>query len=71
MHLEAYAIDGEALRTGSANFSTCGERVQDNDLILIHDALAATKFEEHFERMWDDGQPMIEFEPAINALEPR
>jgi phosphatidylserine/phosphatidylglycerophosphate/cardiolipin synthase-like enzyme len=25
MHLKAYAIDGEVLRTGSANFSTSGE----------------------------------------------
>jgi hypothetical protein len=31
---------------------------------------AATKFEAHFERMWDAAQPMIEFEPTINALEP-
>ena len=37
MHLKAYAIDGEALRTGSANFSTSGERQQDNDLIVICD----------------------------------
>jgi hypothetical protein len=50
-----------------------GERAQDNDLIVIRDAVAATKFEAHFERMcmWDAGQPMIEFEPAINALEPK
>jgi phosphatidylserine/phosphatidylglycerophosphate/cardiolipin synthase-like enzyme len=71
MHLKAYAIDGEALRTGSANFSTSGERAQDNDLIVIRDAVAATQFEAHFERMWDAGQPMIEFAPAINALEPK
>ena len=71
MHLKAYAIDGEALRTGSANFSTSGENMQDNDLIVIGDAAAAAKFEAHFERMWDAAQPMIEFEPAIKALEPQ
>jgi len=71
MHLKAYAIDGQALRTGSANFSTSGERAQDNDLIVIHDAVAAAKFEAHFERMWDAAEPMIEFGPAINALEPK
>jgi len=71
MHLKAYAIDGVALRTGSANFSTSGENAQDNDLIVIRDARAASKFEAHFERMWDAAQPMNEFAPAINALEPK
>jgi hypothetical protein len=28
MHLKAYSIDGEVLRTGSANFSTGGERAR-------------------------------------------
>jgi phosphatidylserine/phosphatidylglycerophosphate/cardiolipin synthase-like enzyme len=70
MHLKAYAIDGELLRTGSANFSASGERQQDNDLIIIRDAAAAAMFDAHFERMWDAAQPMDEFEPAIRALEP-
>jgi len=71
MHLKAYEIDGAVLRTGSANFSTSGENAQDNDLIVIRDAVAAIKFEAHFERMWEAAQAMIEFAPAINALEPR
>ena len=71
MHLKAYAIDGEVLRTGSANFSSSGERQQDNDLIVIRDTKAAEQFDAHFERMWDAAQPMIEFEPAIKALEPK
>ncbi len=71
MHLKAYAIDGELLRTGSANFSSSGERQQDNDLIVIRDPKAAAQFDAHFERMWDVAQPMIEFEPAIKALEPK
>jgi len=70
MHLKAYAIDGE-LRTGSANFSASGEHEQDNDLVVIRDAGAAGKFDAHFERMWDAAEPMIEFAPAINALEPK
>jgi phosphatidylserine/phosphatidylglycerophosphate/cardiolipin synthase-like enzyme len=71
MHLKAYAIDGALLRTGSANFSASGERQQDNDHIVIRGAGAAAKFDAHFERMWDVAQPMIEFEPAIRALEPK
>ena len=71
MHLKAYAIDGVLLRTGSANFSTSGENAQDNDLIVIRDAGAAARFDGHFERMWDAAQPMIEFDPAVRALEPK
>ena len=71
MHLKAYSVDGEMLRTGSANFSTSGERAQDNDLIVIRDKGAAAKFDIHFERMWDAAEPMEEFGPAINALEPK
>ena len=29
------------------------------------------KFDAHFERMWDAAQPMIEFGPAIKAMEPK
>jgi hypothetical protein len=38
---------------------------------VLRDSKAAAKFDAHFERMWDAGQPMIEFAPAIRALEPR
>jgi len=68
--LRAYAIDDDLLRTGSANFSASGERQQDDDLVVIRDVGAAAKFDAHFERMWDAGAPMIEFEPEIRALEP-
>jgi phosphatidylserine/phosphatidylglycerophosphate/cardiolipin synthase-like enzyme len=71
MHLKAYEIDGEVLRTGSANFSTSGENMQDNDLIVIRDVNAAARFDAHFERMWDVARPMIEFVSAIRALEPK
>jgi hypothetical protein len=58
------------LRTDSANFSTSGENAQDNDLIVIRDAGAAARLDAPFERMWDAAEPMIEFYPAILALEP-
>ena len=64
-------FQGKLAEPGSANFSTSGENAQDNDLIVIHDADAATKFEPHFARMCSEAQPMIEFEPAIRALEPQ
>src|SRR5271166_4001417 len=71
MHLKAYAIDGEVLRTGSANFSTSGENAQDNDLVVIRDAGAVARFEAHFGAMWQAAEPMIEFGPAVDALEPK
>jgi phosphatidylserine/phosphatidylglycerophosphate/cardiolipin synthase-like enzyme len=71
MHLKAYEIDGTLLRTGSAKFSTSGENAQDNDLIVIRGSGADARFETHFQRMWDVAQPMIDFEPAIKALEPK
>jgi phosphatidylserine/phosphatidylglycerophosphate/cardiolipin synthase-like enzyme len=70
MHLKAYAIDGTILRTGSANFSTSGETHQDNDLVVIHDVSAVGRFEAHFSTMWIAAEPMTEFAPAIQAMEP-
>jgi len=52
MHLKAYAIDGEALRTGSGNFSRSGLASQDNDAVLIRDPATVDAFESNFERIW-------------------
>ena len=35
MHLKAYAVDAEVLRTGSGNFSRSGLAAQDNDAIFF------------------------------------
>jgi len=45
--------------------------IEDNDLIVIQDAGAASKFDAPFERRWDAAEPMIELEPVIRALEPK
>jgi len=52
MHLKAYAVDGEVLRTGSGNFSRSGLASQDNDLILVTDQAVVDAFEANFERIW-------------------
>lgn len=52
MHLKSYQVDGRVLRSGSANFSVSGEVHQDNDLIVIENPQAATRFREAFERLW-------------------
>ena len=56
MHLKAYAIDGEVLRTGSGNFSRPGLVRQDNDLILITDQATVDAFEANFDRIWARAQ---------------
>jgi phosphatidylserine/phosphatidylglycerophosphate/cardiolipin synthase-like enzyme len=52
MHLKAYAVDGEVLRTGSGNFSRSGLASQDNDLLLTTDQAVVDAFEANFDRMW-------------------
>ena len=70
MHLKAYAIDGTFWRTGSANFSTSGENAQDNDLSRIRDP-APRRNSKRTSSACGRAQPMIEFEPANKALEPK
>ena len=55
MHLKAYAVDRERLRTGSGNFSQSGLAFQDNDLILVDDPAIVAKFETNFEAIWSRG----------------
>ena len=55
MHLKAYAVDGERLRTGSGNFSRSGLSAQDNDLILVDDREAVARFERNFDEIWSRG----------------
>jgi len=56
MHLKAYAVDGELLRTGSGNFSRSGLAAQDNDAIFITDPATVDSFERNFERIWARAQ---------------
>ena len=52
MHLKAYAVDAEVLRTGSGNFSRSGLAAQDNDATFITDPAVVDAFEGNFERIW-------------------
>lgn len=55
MHLKGYVVDGQVLRSGSANFTYSGEREQDNDLVLLPNADAIASFQRNFEIMWNRG----------------
>jgi phosphatidylserine/phosphatidylglycerophosphate/cardiolipin synthase-like enzyme len=52
MHLKAYAVDGEALRFGSANFSPSGLKRQDNELAIVRNLAGVARFEPDFKEMW-------------------
>jgi phosphatidylserine/phosphatidylglycerophosphate/cardiolipin synthase-like enzyme len=47
MHLKSYAIDGQLLRTGAANFSASGLKRQDNDLVVIQSSATAAAIRDH------------------------
>lgn len=53
MHLKSYLVDGEILRTGSANFTASGLKQQDNDLAITKEQNAVSLFRSNFERMWE------------------
>ncbi|HTU64094.1 MAG TPA: phospholipase D-like domain-containing protein, partial [Polyangiales bacterium] len=52
MHLKSYAVDGQTLRSGSANFSASALKHQDNDLVLTRDATTVRRFELDFNQLW-------------------
>jgi phosphatidylserine/phosphatidylglycerophosphate/cardiolipin synthase-like enzyme len=52
MHLKSYAVDGQTLRSGSANFSPSALKRQDNDLVLTRDARTVRRFELDFNQLW-------------------
>lgn len=63
MHLKSYAVDGQTLRSGSANFSASALKHQDNDLVLTHDAASVRRFELDFNQLWS--------RPDNERLQPR
>ena len=68
MHLKSMEIDGRLLRTGAANFSASGEKRQDNDLVVIESADAASAFKRNFEARFASGQPISQ--PASGQANP-
>lgn len=52
MHLKSYSVDGRRVRAGSANFSASGLKHQANELVILDDPEAVTRFEAAFTREW-------------------
>ncbi len=53
MHLKAYLIDQQILRTGSANWSPTGLKRQDNNAHFCTDPQQIKAFQGTFEEMWN------------------
>lgn len=58
MHFKAYVVDGERLRTGSANLTASGLKQQDNDRLVISVSSVVEAFRADFERMWTKAVPI-------------
>jgi phosphatidylserine/phosphatidylglycerophosphate/cardiolipin synthase-like enzyme len=58
LHLKSYSLDGEVIRSGSANFSASGLKRQDNDIIVVRERTAALGFDARFEQIWAAAAPM-------------
>ena len=52
MHLKGYTVGATLLRTGSANASFDGLKNQDNDVVVIREAVAISAYQRKFEALW-------------------
>lgn len=53
MHHKVFIIDGETVVTGSFNPTNGGNKRNDENLLIIHDAAIAQRFLEEFDRVWE------------------
>jgi len=53
MHHKVIIIDGETVITGSYNFSNNAEKVNDENLVIIHNAQIAQQFLNNFQEVYD------------------
>ncbi len=52
MHMKAASIDGQTLVAGSMNWTSAGERVNDENTLIIRSTTLAREFDENFEALW-------------------
>ncbi|MCY4557599.1 MAG: phospholipase D-like domain-containing protein [Chloroflexi bacterium] len=52
MHMKAASIDGQTLIAGSMNWTSAGERVNDENTLIIRSTTLAYEFDEIFEALW-------------------
>lgn len=67
MHLKSYSVDGETLRTGSANLTASGLKQQENDIVILRDKSATEAFERVFADLWRRSRPVEQPMPREQA----
>ena len=56
MHHKVFIVDGEIVITGSFNPSINGDVNNDENVLIIHDPLIASEFEEEFDFVFNSSQ---------------
>ncbi len=56
LHSKVFIIDGQVVITGSYNFSYNAERVNDENLLIIHSPDLGAVYQEEFEYVFDNGK---------------
>jgi phosphatidylserine/phosphatidylglycerophosphate/cardiolipin synthase-like enzyme len=57
MHHKFILIDGEIVIMGSYNFTESAEKVNDENVLIIHNAALGDIFDEEFQRVYRKGHP--------------
>lgn len=52
MHMKAAAIDGRTVVTGSMNWTSAGERGNDENTLIVHSTRHAAQFHAYFDTIW-------------------
>ncbi len=52
MHMKAAVVDGEHMITGSMNWTSAGERTNDENTLILHSKRLAGKYLAFYEHMW-------------------
>ena len=60
MHLKVTIVDKKVFTSGSFNYSKAASTTNDEVLIVDRDAVAGMKWEEQFERMWNDTKGFVD-----------
>ena len=58
-NLKQLCVDGQLLRTGSANWSPSGEKREDDDADYSTDPKAIERFERDFEVLWNRSDNIV------------
>lgn len=56
MHDKFIEVDGEAVETGSFNFTRAAEFSNAENIIVLHDPTVAQRYEQEWKRLWGESQ---------------